>query len=759
MFSLHCSNHVQRKLLLICLSLALLSAFGGPAPAQQQRVAYGVTAIAFSADGRLAAITRGNLFGPSEVVFADRVTYPDLANSNNRVEIWETGSGKLRRTFSDFGGMLIDARLSPDGRLLATTTWEIRNTEPNRRDTARLVDAEGMLALWDTETGELRWSKRAFGEAISVVTFSPDGSRIAVIGGEWANPGVVKFFDAQAGAVIGKLNMRAQVGAVCFAPDGRRVAVRKLVYLSYRSEVKIYDFPGLDERLTIQEPDIESVPEFKFFTPWTFGLVQRMRLRELQNMVFSPDGRTLAVGQSGRKQKELLHQILCFETQTGKLAHTITVHREPVPEGKPVRERLPNGGLLIRHPLQAAAQRNREAINALAYTADGRSLTALNRGLVVAAWDSETGAPQSYGKSRQPATAAAFTADGRTLAFASFDGTVTLWDSFTAEHRQTLGAPGDAEADTLNVERLMVSAETVVGLAFSTDGLTLASVSDGPAVKLWDARAAVLRTKLTDGSGDFTCVAFSPDAKQLAAGRRRGGVAVFDPATSEPRREITSDESPARALAFSPDGQWLAAACGDGRLRMWEATTGRPTSSIEAHHGSANGVAFSPDGAWLASAGTDGSVKLWEARTGRAVRALDGHTAAVNAVTFSPDGHWLASAGADKTVRLWEVETGRLVKTLTGHSAAVNAVAFSPDGALLASGGEDGTVRLYGAAGWKNTHTLKGHDVAVRAVSFSPNGSTLAAAAGNNSIAFWDPKTGELKRVFKDALTVPRRTR
>ena len=44
---------------------------------------------------------------------------------------------------------------------------------------------------------------------------------------------------------------------------------------------------------------------------------------------------------------------------------------------------------------------------------------------------------------------------------------------------------------------------------------------------------------------------------------------------------------------------------------------------------------------------------------------------------------------------------------------------------------------------------------ALAAVAFSPNGATLAAGSGNNAIAFWNPQTGQLKRILKDATTIP----
>jgi WD40 repeat protein len=44
-------------------------------------------------------------------------------------------------------------------------------------------------------------------------------------------------------------------------------------------------------------------------------------------------------------------------------------------------------------------------------------------------------------------------------------------------------------------------------------------------------------------------------------------------------------------------------------------------------------------------------------------------------------------------------------------------------------------------------------------IVFSPDGSTLAAGTGNNVIVFWNPQSGELKRILKESVKLPTRTR
>src|SRR5262245_19921301 len=161
-------------------------------------------------------------------------------------------------------------------------------------------------------------------------------------------------------------------------------------------------------------------------------------------------------------------------------------------------------------------------------------------------------------------------------------------------------------------------------------------------------------------SDTVLCVAFSPDGMTVASGSTDTTVRFIDPLNANAKgAPITDHISPVTAVRFSPDGEMLATAGsgGDERtVRLWNVGDRGVIGRLTGHLGSVTDVVFSPDGTMLATASADATVRLWSLSSRRQIASLSGHGGPVRAVTFSPDGKLLASAGADGTARLWDLE-------------------------------------------------------------------------------------------------------
>ena len=293
---------------------------------------------------------------------------------------------------------------------------------------------------------------------------------------------------------------------------------------------------------------------------------------------------------------------------------------------------------------------------------------------------------------------------------------------------------------------------SILSVAFSPDGTTLASGSRDNTVILWDvAKRTKIRT-LTGHDDWVWGVAFSPDGTTLASGSWDRTVILWDVATGIPKDTLTGHSDFVLSVAFSPDGTTLASGSADATVILWDVATGIPKDTLTGHSDFVLSVAFSPDGTTLASGSADATVILWDVATGIPKDTLTGHREQIWSVAISPGGGTLASGDDDNTIILWDVATGQPKDTLTGHLGWIWSVAFNPDGTTLASGSWDSTVILWDVATGIPIDTMTGHSDFVLSVAFSPDGTTLASGSSDTTVILWDVNAPLLQQDQSDAV-------
>lgn len=284
----------------------------------------------------------------------------------------------------------------------------------------------------------------------------------------------------------------------------------------------------------------------------------------------------------------------------------------------------------------------------LTLSADSQRLAGITAEGRVLVWSPKAGTLQRQWDSKQSGDfVLAFGPDKKTLATAST--TVRLWDT---------------DAGTQLAELPIKAGDSVVSLAFSSDGNTLALGLYNSQIELWD-----VKKKTIVGSFKYPsllhAIAWSPDGKKLATA---GGSKIFiwDPQTLALIRSFDVKEGPpaptplVASLAFGPDSKLLAAGGWDARIRIYNITSKNPADIkehrlCEGHHNAIFSVAFSPDGRSLISGSFDKTARLWEAFSGKQIGEYKGHIGEVRGVAFARDGRSFFTASADCTALQWDV--------------------------------------------------------------------------------------------------------
>jgi WD40 repeat protein len=207
----------------------------------------------------------------------------------------------------------------------------------------------------------------------------------------------------------------------------------------------------------------------------------------------------------------------------------------------------------------------------------------------------------------------AFGPQGDIVATSGFDrvdppadstGTVRLWDVATGQ-------------DVLLSER---SAESKLGglishgygVAFHPAGRMLATSGDRDgSLHLWDLPSRRLTELPGHDRFSILALAFSPDGGTLATGGMDHAIKLWDTATWQSAVLLEPQADQVGVVGFSPDSRILASAGLDTTVRLWDTKTGEPIAVLLGHDAEIRDFAFSPDGRLLVTGSQDRTIRLW----------------------------------------------------------------------------------------------------------------------------------------------------
>jgi WD40 repeat protein/tRNA A-37 threonylcarbamoyl transferase component Bud32 len=443
------------------------------------------------------------------------------------IKLWDVQTGTEVTTLRGHGNWVRAVGFSPDGKRIVSGSWD------------------KTIKVWDAETWRTLTTIHGHDGPVLSVAFSPDGKTIA--SGGYDN--TIRVWDADSGDELKTFHgHNSSVNSISFSPDGIN-----LISASSDGAVKLWDmmidrescnFHGYSEympRCVAFSPNGKLIaadgrPSYYGGTITLWDAQTGEQIRTILghryyplSVAFSPDGKRIISGEREHRVARV------WDALTGAQLMALHGHKGAVtcavfsPDGKYIITGSYDKTIKLWDAASGSEvmtfKGHTDYILSVAFSPDGKRIVSASRDRTVKIWDAEMGGELMNLVHTDSVYSAAFSPDGVRIVTGCRDGRARLWDGATgAELMTLLGHRG-----------------IVFSVAFSPDGKRIVTAGgiDGTA-KLWDTTTGAELLTL-DAYAPVGGVAFSSDGKSIAAAIYGKNLVLWDSAAPsggyEPRRK------------------------------------------------------------------------------------------------------------------------------------------------------------------------------------------------------------------------------
>jgi WD40 repeat protein/tRNA A-37 threonylcarbamoyl transferase component Bud32 len=440
------------------------------------------------------------------------------------VQVWDAVTGREALAFEYGNGEYADiVAFHPDGKRLAVCT--------EKND----------IVVFDLTTRQrvATWSSASTGHSLLSLAFSPDGTRAA--GGSL--DGLVELWDTQTGQRVDMF--RGHVGgveSVAFSPEGTRLASSGI-----DGSVRLWDINRQRAALSVPTfvvgrafPSLELSPDGQNVLTGVGSTAVRLwstatgklyagpfeHQHQVQCANLTPDGKRLIVADKGKLVRiwnVAARKEICtfgYDTELGGSAGYITTSAIS-PDGKWYALPAKDGTIRLYDTTTGAPGWSLKSPptdpGRLEFSPDSSRLVAADlAGDTVRVWDVATGQEfATFTVSGITINRVRFSPDGRHLAVAGFN-------FFTASDARIVDLDGGHPVV------LKGHALAVLDVAFSPDGERVVTASTDRTIRVWDRATGQELLMLNGHTRAVTGIRFSPDGHRLISASADRTVRVWD---------------------------------------------------------------------------------------------------------------------------------------------------------------------------------------------------------------------------------------